>query len=688
MQPGERTDDTKRRVSYRELLPDDPARAEAVRRLIQAVSAPDARLITTEGTDAADGAVEVAHEALIRGWGRLRRWVDDERPGLRLHHQLEEAAREWEASGRDSSFLYGGARLAVVRKWARTHRDDLSAPEVEFLSASQRKWLGTLAARAVPVLVLAAMVIGSLVAFQTSRRLREDRRRQIEFRVEKDLAEVKRLRDDARAGSERNGLLLAIKVAEGARQRLLDSEGEHGELPGRLESVLAECRRDEKSWRIVGEVEEARVRWPAERVLSRGGRSAKETDAIISTIKRAFRDCEIAIDALSAERVAELIRAQSPELRVALVEALDDWAEHANTPDVQRLLAIARQADPDPWPNKIRDAVEGKKVEVLRQLARDPDVAHRSAATLVRLGSALAVAESRSDAVALLREAQRLYPNDFWINKHLSNIFFDLSIHDRKKEETHTAEAVRYGTVAVSFRPDSPGSYNSYGIILERAGRGDEAAAAFGRAVELGPDLALAWDGLGSVLRNAGKRDEAIAAYRKATKLEPEFALAWINLGSALSVSGKRDEAIAALRKATKLWPAQPFPYTVLGDVLAENGQLDEAISVLRKATELKPEIFLAFVSFGRVLAAKGHLDEAIPALRKATELEPGDADSQYLLGSALCARGSTARPWPALRKAVELKPDHAAPTFSSASHWRWRGISTRPSPLIARPPN
>ena len=72
VQPGEGTEDTKRRVSYRELLPDDPARAEAVRKLVQTLASRDARLITTEGTDATDGAVEVAHEALIRGWTQLR----------------------------------------------------------------------------------------------------------------------------------------------------------------------------------------------------------------------------------------------------------------------------------------------------------------------------------------------------------------------------------------------------------------------------------------------------------------------------------------------------------------------------------------------------------------------------------------------------------------------------------------
>src|SRR5271157_4684124 len=126
VQPGEGTEDTKRRVSYRELLPDDPERAEAVKRVVGILANRDARLITTQGTGTADGAVEVAHEALIRGWKQLRQWIDADRAGLRIQLQLTEAAREWEANGRESSFLYGGTRLAVAREWAKTHRDELN----------------------------------------------------------------------------------------------------------------------------------------------------------------------------------------------------------------------------------------------------------------------------------------------------------------------------------------------------------------------------------------------------------------------------------------------------------------------------------------------------------------------------------------------------------------------------------
>src|SRR5271165_4804488 len=139
VQPGEGTEDTKRRVPYHELLPDDPERAAAMREVIRVLAHRDARLITTEGADATDGAVEVAHEALIRGWTQLRRWIETERAGLRIQRRLTEAAQEWATARPEymDGYLYSGARLAASREWAATHRDELSAIEANFLAASE-----------------------------------------------------------------------------------------------------------------------------------------------------------------------------------------------------------------------------------------------------------------------------------------------------------------------------------------------------------------------------------------------------------------------------------------------------------------------------------------------------------------------------------------------------------------------
>jgi serine phosphatase RsbU (regulator of sigma subunit) len=141
-QPGEGTEDTKRRARFDELIPSQAEHAtveEVVRKLV------DARLITTGGRETAAPRrdesdpppyIEIAHEALIRGCGQLRQWIDADRAGLRTHRQLTEAVRDWDQHRRDASYLYVGSRLDVAREWADTHKADISPLELEFLEAS------------------------------------------------------------------------------------------------------------------------------------------------------------------------------------------------------------------------------------------------------------------------------------------------------------------------------------------------------------------------------------------------------------------------------------------------------------------------------------------------------------------------------------------------------------------------
>src|SRR4029453_13472537 len=80
--------------------------------------------------------LDVSHEALIRGWPRLRRWLDEDRAGLRLQRRITEAAEEWQHSNRDDDLLYRGARLIQAQEWRARHEVELNPREREFLAAS------------------------------------------------------------------------------------------------------------------------------------------------------------------------------------------------------------------------------------------------------------------------------------------------------------------------------------------------------------------------------------------------------------------------------------------------------------------------------------------------------------------------------------------------------------------------
>jgi WD40 repeat protein len=79
--------------------------------------------------------VDVSHEALIRGWPRLRRWIEEDRAGLRVHRRLTEAALEWDKTGRDNGSLYRGTRLAQAIEWRQGKEASLNDLERAFLDA-------------------------------------------------------------------------------------------------------------------------------------------------------------------------------------------------------------------------------------------------------------------------------------------------------------------------------------------------------------------------------------------------------------------------------------------------------------------------------------------------------------------------------------------------------------------------
>ena len=83
--------------------------------------------------------VEVAHEALLTEWDRLRGWIDDARADLLARRRLELATSEWINADGDASFLIGGGRLELTEAWAEESGFALTHDETRFLSTSRAK---------------------------------------------------------------------------------------------------------------------------------------------------------------------------------------------------------------------------------------------------------------------------------------------------------------------------------------------------------------------------------------------------------------------------------------------------------------------------------------------------------------------------------------------------------------------
>jgi WD40 repeat protein/DNA-binding SARP family transcriptional activator len=131
--PGEGVGDTRRRV-LRGALTAGLAGADD---LVEVFGA--ARLLSFDQEPRAGAAtVEIAHEALLGEWRRLRDWVDAARDDLRVQRRLAEAAAQWVASDRDASYLASGSRLAELEAWREGTALALTDDEDSFLHASVR----------------------------------------------------------------------------------------------------------------------------------------------------------------------------------------------------------------------------------------------------------------------------------------------------------------------------------------------------------------------------------------------------------------------------------------------------------------------------------------------------------------------------------------------------------------------
>ena len=127
--PGEGEGVTRRRVPVDEFdLGSQPSIAGILRRFTRD------RLLTAD-----DQMVEVAHEALLREWPRLRTWLAEDAQGRELRVHLTGAARLWQRDGEEDSELYRGARLSAALDWAAQHDRLLNDLERSFLAASRAR---------------------------------------------------------------------------------------------------------------------------------------------------------------------------------------------------------------------------------------------------------------------------------------------------------------------------------------------------------------------------------------------------------------------------------------------------------------------------------------------------------------------------------------------------------------------
>ncbi len=131
---GEGTEDTRRRTQRSELLALTPD-ADVMDEVIDTFAA--YRLLSLDNDPITRSpTVEVAHEAILREWERLRVWINDSREEIKMQQQLAHITEEWLIASKDVSYLASGLRLEQFEKWTKETTQALTPDERAYLEAS------------------------------------------------------------------------------------------------------------------------------------------------------------------------------------------------------------------------------------------------------------------------------------------------------------------------------------------------------------------------------------------------------------------------------------------------------------------------------------------------------------------------------------------------------------------------
>ncbi len=196
---------------------------------------------------------------------------------------------------------------------------------------------------------------------------------------------------------------------------------------------------------------------------------------------------------------------------------------------------------------------------------------------------------------------------------------------------TRTEESVRRAQLR---NPDLAPVHRVAGLLLFNAGRYEQAAAEYLRAIELEPNNSEAYRLLGRAYESNNQFDEALAMYRRATEIEPRYYANHQELGAFYMDRSNYTEAANEFQKAVDLAPDEPNAHYALANAFIYLGQFVDAERELKLALGLK-ETVAELEALGLDLMYQRHEKEAIPYVRRAASLAPTESLPWYYLGIA-----------------------------------------------------
>jgi tetratricopeptide (TPR) repeat protein len=210
------------------------------------------------------------------------------------------------------------------------------------------------------------------------------------------------------------------------------------------------------------------------------------------------------------------------------------------------------------------------------------------------------------------------------------------------------------GSGAAGAAPPSSLAERRRGLELLAAGRFEEAAEAFERAMAADPwDLVAHRSHLVAVSRTAGARERVEARVREIARAFPSANLLVSHFALVLRAEGHVALAERLFLEASRLDPRRPDIWLDLADLAYDRGERAGALALYQRVLALEPSHTVALANAGKIHALHKDLARARELLEKALELRPGFASALSTLGGVFIEEGELERAEAALLEAL-----------------------------------
>jgi tetratricopeptide (TPR) repeat protein len=197
------------------------------------------------------------------------------------------------------------------------------------------------------------------------------------------------------------------------------------------------------------------------------------------------------------------------------------------------------------------------------------------------------------------------------------------------------------------------------GAEHQRAGRLNDASAAFQRVLAIDPQHADSLYRLGTIALALGRSDIAANLIEAALSLNEPVAAFHNDLGEAYRRLGRFSEAAREFHRTVTLDPMMASAYNNLAIMLQGEGQLDDAILLYRQGIELQPDSFEMQLNLGCALLATDAVEEASAALERAQQLAPDNPTMLLDLGNVRMRQDRVEEAEALYRTALRHRPDY-----------------------------